>query len=237
MGPADQSWAARGGQRAHDGVWERRMLNGLRTIAHLFNQKIGFSRLGVALSVTIIVIAAFVLYHILRDMDLDALIDALEATDWRTLIIAGLFVTAGYMTLTFYDLFALHGRSRRGALLGRCPWQLYELRGRAQCRGERFFWRRRALPNLLGLGAERRRGDENLLCRRTNLLAGQCRHAGPRNSVRPATGERHRPAAGRAQPRSCGCDLDRTSGLYRLGLGEAACYRPRRLESIAARRA
>jgi uncharacterized membrane protein YbhN (UPF0104 family) len=83
------------------------MLNGLRTIAHLFNQKIGFSRLGVALSVTIIVIAAFVLYHILRDMDLDALIDALEATDWRTLVIAGLFVAAGYMTLTFYDLFAL----------------------------------------------------------------------------------------------------------------------------------
>src|ERR1700722_12733695 len=83
------------------------MLNGLRTIAHLFNQKIGFSRLGVALSVTIIVIAAFVLYHILRDMDLDAVIDALEATDWRTLVIAGLFVAAGYMTLTFYDLFAL----------------------------------------------------------------------------------------------------------------------------------
>src|SRR6516162_5021339 len=83
------------------------MLSGLRTIAHLFNQKIGFSRLGVALSLTISVIAGFVLYHILRDMDLDALIDALEATDWRTLIIAGLFVTAGYMTLTFYDLFAL----------------------------------------------------------------------------------------------------------------------------------
>jgi hypothetical protein len=54
------------------------MLNGLRTIAHLFNQKIGFSRLGVALSVTIIVIAAFVLYHILRDMDLDA-----SSTRWR----------------------------------------------------------------------------------------------------------------------------------------------------------
>src|SRR3984957_2792788 len=83
------------------------MLNGLHTIAHLFNQKIGFSRLGVALSVTIIVKAALVLYHILRDMDLDALIDALEATDWRTLVVAGLFVAAGYMTLTFYDLFAL----------------------------------------------------------------------------------------------------------------------------------
>ena len=83
------------------------MLNGLRTIAHVFNQKVGFRRLGVALSVTIIAIAAFVLYRILRDLDVDALIDALEATDWRTLVIAGLFVAAGYMTLTFYDLFAL----------------------------------------------------------------------------------------------------------------------------------
>ena len=33
-----------------------------------------------------LLIAALVLYHILRDMDLDALIDALEATDWRTLV-------------------------------------------------------------------------------------------------------------------------------------------------------
>jgi hypothetical protein len=31
----------------------------------------------------------------------------MEATDWRTLIIAGVFVTAGYLTLTLYDLFAL----------------------------------------------------------------------------------------------------------------------------------
>jgi len=99
------------------------MLNGLRAIAHLFNQKVGFSRLGVALSVTIIIIAAFVLYHILRDMDLDGLIDALEATDWRTLVIAGLFVAAGYLTLTFYDLFALRTIGRfevpyRAAALG-----------------------------------------------------------------------------------------------------------------------
>jgi glycosyltransferase 2 family protein len=89
------------------------MLNGLRTVAHVFKHKIGFHRLGLVLSVTVIIVAAFVLYHILRDLDLDALVDAIEATDWRTLIIAGLFVAAGYMTLSFYDLFALRtiGRS------------------------------------------------------------------------------------------------------------------------------
>ena len=99
------------------------MLKGLRAAAHFFNQKIGFSRLGVVLSVTIITIAAIVLYHILRDIDLDELVDALEATDWRTLLIAGLFVAAGYLTLTFYDLFALRTIGRhevpyRAAALG-----------------------------------------------------------------------------------------------------------------------
>jgi uncharacterized membrane protein YbhN (UPF0104 family) len=89
------------------------MLKTLRSAAHFFNQKIGFSRLGVVLSVTIIVIAVAVLYRILRDIDPDELVDALQAADWRTLGIAGLFVAAGYLTLTFYDLFALRtiGRS------------------------------------------------------------------------------------------------------------------------------
>jgi glycosyltransferase 2 family protein len=99
------------------------MLRGLRAAAHFFNQKVGFSRLGVVLSLTIIIIAAVVLYHILRDIDLEELVDALEATDWRTLLIAGLFVAAGYLTLTFYDLFALRtiGRNEvpyRAAALG-----------------------------------------------------------------------------------------------------------------------
>jgi glycosyltransferase 2 family protein len=83
------------------------MLTRLRGTAHFFDRKVGLSRIGVVLSLTIIVVAAVVLYHILRHIDPDSLIDALEATDWRTLIIAGAFVAAGYLTLTFYDLFAL----------------------------------------------------------------------------------------------------------------------------------
>jgi hypothetical protein len=83
------------------------MLKTLRDTAHLFDRRIGWSRLGVALSLTIIIVAVVVLYRILRDIDPDSLIDAIEATDWRTLIIAGAFVVAGYLTLTFYDLFAL----------------------------------------------------------------------------------------------------------------------------------
>jgi glycosyltransferase 2 family protein len=86
---------------------ERGMLKRLRGTAHFFDRKVGLSRIGVVLSLTIITVAVVVLYHILRDIDPDALVDALEATDWRTLIFAGLFVAGGYLTLTFYDLFAL----------------------------------------------------------------------------------------------------------------------------------
>ncbi len=89
------------------------MLKTLRAATHFFSQKIGLSRLGMALSIAIVLVAIFVLYRILHDIDPGELVDALEATDWRTLGVAGFFVAAGYLTLTFYDLFALRtiGRS------------------------------------------------------------------------------------------------------------------------------
>jgi uncharacterized membrane protein YbhN (UPF0104 family) len=92
---------------------ERSILKRLRGTAHYFDSRVGLSRVGLVLSLTIIAVAVVVLYHILREIDPDALVDAIDATDWRTLLIAGLFVAAGYLTLTFYDLFALRtiGRS------------------------------------------------------------------------------------------------------------------------------
>lgn len=92
---------------------ESGLLKSLRGHARFFDRKIGLRRLGVIISLTMITIAAVVLYRILRDIDPDALVDAIDATDWKTLIIAGLFVFGGYLTLTFYDFFALRtiGRS------------------------------------------------------------------------------------------------------------------------------
>jgi glycosyltransferase 2 family protein len=92
---------------------ERGMLKRLRGTARFFDRKVGLTRIGFALSLTIFVIAVVVLYRILRHIDPDELIDAIEATNWQTLIFAGVFVAAGYVTLTFYDLFALRtiGRS------------------------------------------------------------------------------------------------------------------------------
>ncbi len=77
-------------------------------VAHRFcDQKIGWGRIGVVLSIAIIAIAAYVLYNILRGIDLKEVLQALVTTDPRNIMFAALLVAGGYFTLTFYDLFAL----------------------------------------------------------------------------------------------------------------------------------
>src|SRR5438105_32172 len=83
------------------------MLHPLRAIARLIDQRIGWNRIGLALSLIIIAAAAAVLYRILHGIDFSEVIVALKATDPADVLLAGLFVAAGYFTLTFYDLFAL----------------------------------------------------------------------------------------------------------------------------------
>ena len=79
----------------------------MRRGARFCDQKIGSNRIGVALSVTIIVIALLVLHRILRNINSREVIEALVATDWRHVTLAALFVAGSYFALTFYDLFAL----------------------------------------------------------------------------------------------------------------------------------
>jgi uncharacterized membrane protein YbhN (UPF0104 family) len=79
----------------------------LRAAARFFDEKIGWSRVGFLLSITIIVIAAVVLFRILRGLDLREVADALRASDRHDIVHAAICVAAGYFTLTFYDLFAL----------------------------------------------------------------------------------------------------------------------------------
>jgi uncharacterized membrane protein YbhN (UPF0104 family) len=65
------------------------------------------------LSLTIIIIAGIVLYRMLHEINLEDIIEAVEAVEKHDVVKAGMFVAAGYFTLTFYDLFALRtiGRS------------------------------------------------------------------------------------------------------------------------------
>ena len=83
------------------------MLHPLRATARLIDQKIGWNRIGLALSLIIIAAAAVVLYRILRGTDLALVMVALKASETQDVVLAALFVAAGYFTLTFYDLFAL----------------------------------------------------------------------------------------------------------------------------------
>src|ERR1700674_3319505 len=77
----------------------------LRAISFLRHRQI-LHRLGVAVSVTVIGIACYVLFHMLRGINGGEVIDAIKGTEPRSIALAALFVAAGYFTLTFYDLFA-----------------------------------------------------------------------------------------------------------------------------------
>lgn len=83
------------------------MLHPLRATARFIDKKIGWSRIGLALSLVIIASAATVLFRILRGLNVADVIIALKATETRDIVLGGVFVAAGYFTLTFYDLFAL----------------------------------------------------------------------------------------------------------------------------------
>jgi glycosyltransferase 2 family protein len=83
------------------------MNGGLYSLAKSFDEKIGWGRVGVGLSITIIAVAAVVLYHMLRDINFAEVLEAVDAVEKHDVAKAAVFVAAGYFTLTFYDLFAL----------------------------------------------------------------------------------------------------------------------------------
>src|SRR5947208_11335513 len=83
------------------------MLEAIRRSVSFLRQKQILHKLGVAISVTVIAIACYVIYHMLRGIDVDEVVEAIKQTDYSSIALAALFVTAGYFTLTFYDLFAV----------------------------------------------------------------------------------------------------------------------------------
>src|SRR5215475_10113260 len=83
------------------------MLEAIRRAISVLRQKQILHRLGVAISVTVIGIACYVLYHMLRGIDTFEVLEAIKSTEPRQIALAALFVAAGYFTLTFYDWFAV----------------------------------------------------------------------------------------------------------------------------------
>src|ERR1700682_2693620 len=88
------------------------MLEAIRRAISFLRQKQILHKLGVAVSVSVIAIACYVLYHMLRGIDIDQVIEAIKQTEPSSIALAALFVAAGYFTLTFYDLFAVRAIGR-----------------------------------------------------------------------------------------------------------------------------
>jgi len=117
MTPGDKSEP-----RQHDGIDVNKMpsqssgqppgrgaaaLDILRKVARFCDETLGWNRIGFLLSLTIIAIAAMALFHILRHIKVREVIAAMLAAHASDIAWASVFVAGGYLTLTFYDLFAL----------------------------------------------------------------------------------------------------------------------------------
>jgi uncharacterized membrane protein YbhN (UPF0104 family) len=85
----------------------------LRAVARFFNHRIGWHRVGIVLSATIIAVAAVVLYRKLHNINVSKVLSAMATVEYRDVAIGALFVAGGYFTLTFYDLFALRTIGRK----------------------------------------------------------------------------------------------------------------------------
>src|SRR5438132_7588273 len=88
------------------------MLEAIRRAVSFLRHKQILHKLGVVISITVIGIACYVLYHMLRGIDVAEVIDAIKGTDPIQVALAALFVAAGYFTLTFYDWFAVRAIGR-----------------------------------------------------------------------------------------------------------------------------
>jgi uncharacterized membrane protein YbhN (UPF0104 family) len=89
------------------------MLNATGVFTRAVGRKIGWNRIGAAVSLLIIAFASVTLFRLLRDIDLDKVGTALRATSLRTVLVAGVFVAAAYVTLTLYDFFSLRTIGKR----------------------------------------------------------------------------------------------------------------------------
>ncbi|MBX3512091.1 MAG: UPF0104 family protein [Xanthobacteraceae bacterium] len=79
----------------------------LKNLSDWFEKHIGLHRIGIAVGVTVFAIAAFVLYRILRKISIAEVGHAISSVTWTQLALAAFFVALAYLTLTFYDYFAL----------------------------------------------------------------------------------------------------------------------------------
>ena len=88
------------------------MPNVTRVISRAIRQRLDWNRIGIAISLLIVVVVAVTLAQLLRDIEIDKVAAALRSKSIREILIAGVFVAIGYAALSFYDFFALRTISR-----------------------------------------------------------------------------------------------------------------------------
>src|SRR5919206_2557792 len=88
------------------------MLEAIRRAISFLRQKQVLHKLGVLISIAVIAVACYVLYHMLRGIDTNEVLDAIKGTEPSQIALAALFVALGYFTLTFYDWFAVRAIGR-----------------------------------------------------------------------------------------------------------------------------
>src|SRR5579885_3638615 len=84
-----------------------------QSILRFFREKVNWHAVGIGVGITLVGAACVVLYNILNDLEPAKVYGALRRTPPHALVLAGLFVAAGYFTLTFYDYFALQRSGRK----------------------------------------------------------------------------------------------------------------------------
>jgi uncharacterized membrane protein YbhN (UPF0104 family) len=89
------------------------MLELFRSMTRFIAERIGWSRIGTAASLTLVAAAFMVLCTILRDVGIDRVIAAMRATPLQAVIVASGLVFFGYYTITLYDYVALRALGRR----------------------------------------------------------------------------------------------------------------------------
>jgi uncharacterized membrane protein YbhN (UPF0104 family) len=82
----------------------------------------GWHKIGIVVSLVIVVAAGFVLFHLLRDIDLPKVFDAVRNKPPHAIAFAAAFIGCCYVTLTFYDFFSLHTIGH-----GRVPYRIAAL--------------------------------------------------------------------------------------------------------------
>ena len=128
-----------------------------RSIDGFLRERVNWHHVGVFLGLSITAIALYVLYRLLRGIDAHDVVEAIRQTSPLNVFIAALFVAAAYLTLTFYDFFALRtiGRSevpyRVAAIAGFCSYSIGHNVGFTVFSGGTV--RYRLYSTLSGLGA------------------------------------------------------------------------------------